>query len=168
MAFGNVVTDGAQLGAGSEGYIVRFNFASSEPRNFIQVKGFNSTANPNFTASQPTESTLEELYDMLDDATAPDIAWAQNGHFIDIFLKTATHPYSANTRVGVWFNENADNITSVDSTTETLDIPQESRTLAKYLVLEDMYRTIVKKEIPQKITSGIRSEMARLGLGETP
>ena len=166
MAYGTSVSDASAslLGTGTDGYIVRFNLTSVEPRTITQVQAFDGGTGA-FSDVIATESSLADLYDYLNDAApAVDIAFAQKDEYVDVFLKESTFPYTANTRVGLFYQVNAANLTDITDANQFLDIPQEARILAEAKALEQAYKLKATKPTPQNIQVEITSEMERLGL----
>jgi hypothetical protein len=158
MAFGNLITDGTQAVVGTYGYIVTFDLTLQDIRNITQVQ-----LQKNATTLSPAIvdlSTFEELSNYCEDSDCPDIAFCQTGNIVNIFLKTTTYPYDATVRIAFWFQRNAQN---VSATTDYLDIPVESRTLFRALVLENVYLTKELK-IPFDVQETIKTERANLGL----
>lgn len=155
--FGSLVTTGAQIEIATAGYIVRFNLTSNNLRvvNFVQAQSSSVTSAPATTAL--SKSALHSL--LVTNTDALDIAFAQSGSNLDVFLKTATYPYTSATRVGFRFYRSANNLTL---NTQSLDIPEKTRLLCKLLILQETYRS-QNLPVPQPIKSAIESEKTLLG-----
>jgi len=112
-----------------------------------------------------TATDPDVLYGYLDsvDPADPKVAWTQVGNAVDVFMNETDYPYAANTRVGIWVYQNAVNPTAI-SGSQFADVPESAKLLLKYSILDDMYRNLLHKAVPQKILSGLHAERARLGV----
>lgn len=160
MAFGVAITDGVTVAVGTYGSIVRFNILNYEARTVKAVQMQNATPPEVMSAVVAGAETQEALQAYLEDASAPDIAYAKAGDILDVFLLTTAWPIAATNRIGMWFTRNAQNLAA---TTDKMDIPQEAKTLARALGLREAY-LLKGKPVPFQIDEEVRSERARLGV----
>lgn len=158
MAFGFISTDGTLIAGGAVGSVVRFNLSSLLLRQALAVQiqtGGNVTSKMFSVIATP-----EKLFGYTEDALAPDVAFAQVGTMVDIFLKTATYPIEAGTRIGILFYRNAQAVTS---TLTKIDVPPKALELRTFLQLEIMYKILLNKAVPPKVAVKIKEEKRELG-----
>jgi len=160
MAFGFQVTLGTVIATGTYGKVVRFNLANFEPRTVTQIQMAETDPSPVMGDPVTAAVTLATLYAYLEDADAPDVAFAQSGNTVDVFLLATAYTVASTEYIGFWFQRNAVN---VETTADKLDIPQESRSLVKAVALNMVY-VDKGKAAPYQVTETINSEKAKLGL----
>ena len=155
--FGNPVTDGTQSAIGTNGYVASFDLTNHEPQRVFQVQ-----AQKDGVLSTPITSVvaLDVLFAYPEASSPPNLAFAQNGNVVFVFFKTATYPFTADSRITFWFYRNAKNVSGTGS---KLDIPQESKELCKAMILEKLYN-ILGKPVSWDISESIRLEKADLGI----
>lgn len=161
MAFGFPITNGTVDAEGTYGYIIGFNLTAYEPRAVSQIQ-LQETDPANVMSDPVTAiSTLAALYAFPEDSICPDIAFAQQGNIVYIFLKTAVYTFVATVRIAFWYYRNAQNLAT---TANKLDIPQEAKELFKQLVLKKQALLTKGGSIPATVTAEITEQKTKLGL----
>ena len=155
MAFGNLISDGTEIAAGTYGKIFAFDLKSVLVRDVKQVVMWDTDV---MSAPATSPVTMAVMYGYLQSESAPDFAYCQSGNFLYVFIKAAV--YTEASRIGFEFTRNSINPVAVNS---KLDVPQPAKALLVYLATkrlaeEDSQR--IKFDLEQDIVR----EKSKLGL----
>jgi hypothetical protein len=147
MAFGNIVTDMDQASIGTYGYTVRINTVGiyAYDINFVQAQ--DDSASEKLSAPATASVTLQTLQEYQEDSSCPDIAFNYSHGLCTIFLKTATYPYTANTRVGLFGQRDS---LKFYSNTDRADFPDGEMELFTAYVIKHA-ALITNKPIPHDV-----------------
>jgi hypothetical protein len=152
-----LVTTAPQRLTGTYGYVATFNLTDYLPQTVSQVQVYNGTTLSAVSQTSTPPSTLDTYCGLV---TCPTFAWTQKGNHVDVFLKTATYPYTATTEVEFTFLRNAQTLTA---DTDYLDIPDSARELFKNLCWKMMYNAKNSK-VTSLIEENIKRQKSFLGL----
>jgi len=155
MAFGNLISDGTEIAAGTQGKIFAFDLKSVLIHKVKQVTMWDDDMMSAPSTSPVPSSTL---FGYLSSTSAPEFAFSQSGNFLYVFIKVAV--YTEASRIGFEFTRNSINPVAVNS---KLDVPQPAKALLVYLATkrlaeEDSQR--IKFDLEQDIVR----EKLKLGL----
>jgi hypothetical protein len=158
MNFGNSITDGNKVGTGKYGFIVSFDLSEGLMDHVTQIV----IQKPSGELSRPSTKpvTIIELLSFPTYSKCPDMAYAQSGNIVFIFLKAKSYSYESGYRVAIsWIRKPI----PVKKLTDHVDIPPGTEVLMSALLLKEEYK--VKNEpVPQWVLNKIRSEYKRLGI----
>lgn len=99
MAFGNKVTDFAQVAVGTYGYIIKSNLYPYFPRDVESVQV--QPASDETPAPFSTNSSIDDVNSYMEDSACPNCAWHYSNGFLRIFFKTTVYAYVDSTRFSV-------------------------------------------------------------------
>lgn len=157
--FGQAITNGALVAPpGTYGYVVGFDLSTLNVATIQQVQMQNGALVYSDPVTSPT--SIDDLYASPETSSCPDVAFAVQGNFLFVFLKTTVYAFIADNKIGFWFLANA---TAVDATTDMAKFPKGSKQLLSGLVLQSMY-LMQSEPIPFAIDDLVRSEKGRLAI----
>ena len=150
--FGNAITDfTVHANDGTYGNIIAIDLKTNRIRKIVQVQ-LKSTAGP-FSEVFTAPSSLSALYNYLEDANAPDVAFNQSDSTLSVFLKTTAFPIVSTNRIGVWFYRNVIPGTLLSS---DVDAPDEYWNLGLWIFVKQLLN-IKGKRVELFINNNINS-----------
>lgn len=163
MAYGNLITDGAQIAIGAYGYIAAFDLSAHRIKALQSVQ-MQLPAGP--TLSDPDDepqSGLDALMALPSNSACPNFAWYAMGQTVYVFCKTSVYVYSSASRVGFFYYENPEPISAATDEVIEQRLPSEAKELMKALTLKKMYE-MQNKQVPLAVNNTIAREKAALGV----
>lgn len=155
---GNAITDGNAILTSSTGCVVVFDLVSRLIDELKNAQMYNPSPLRDSGIIEPT--TVEAVCALPQSADPPDMAIAQQGNIVFVYVNTDYFTLEEETRIIFRFTQNT---TAFLSTSSILPAQAENRSLVVALAKEILAKNKGGR-VSFEITEAVRSEKARLGL----
>lgn len=132
MPIGNSIQEGTAQILSTTGVVYAFDLSNQNIETMQRAVIYDDETNASQTITE--DSGVTAILKMPFSTSAPSFAWAQSGHTIYIFIKTAIYAADVHTRIAFWMKATAPLMTSLDG---TLSIPPVARGLLTALIDEE-------------------------------